>query len=512
MGGRVMTRRRKIALLGACGAHLGLVSASACGVDLGGVAACYGRLSGAITRYEYFAPDVAGSPWATFEVTEDGEEGERTTTEVLETGISRDADFRVRLLTTSLFDVDDEQARRLIAASLAGKMFAPAPDGEEGDAARPVLCAADDGRVPEGRAPRLGARLRAHVRPARAAREKGDAHREGGLPVRRAWIPVDRFLFAPASAAPLAVLRMGVGAVLAVQAAQLAPAILELSGDEGFFQRAVRDGLVEPGTPRAGWLVSAFSHLGVEEAPDLHGIGAVYVMALLALTAGLATRAAAAVAWFTHLLLVTAMTSAVYGVDELAGILLFYLVWVPSGESLSLDVRLGRASAEPSPSARLGLRVVQIHLCIVYLASGIHKALGHAWWNGEAVWRALMLPECNQLDFSSLARHAWAARMAGWAVLLVEIGYPVLIWPRSTRRAWVAAVVALHLGIAVFMGLHVFGAIMMVCTVAAFSVPADPGAVEEEKRSAPRAAMEGVLCGSWRCWRRSPCSPRCSAR
>ena len=127
MGGKVMTRRRKLALLAVCGAHLGLVSASAGGVDLGGPAAYYGRLSGATTRYEYFAPDVPGSPWATFEVTEDGEDGERTTLEVLETGVSRDADFRVRLLTTSLLDVDDEQARRLIAASLAGKMFARHP-------------------------------------------------------------------------------------------------------------------------------------------------------------------------------------------------------------------------------------------------------------------------------------------------------------------------------------------------------------------------------------------------
>jgi hypothetical protein len=153
MGGKVMTRRRKIALIGACGAHLGLVSASACGVDLGGAAAWYGRLSGAITRYEYFAPDVAGSPWATFEVTEDREDGERTTTEFLETGVGHDADFRVRLLTTSLFDVDDEQARRLIAASLAGKMFARHPTAKR--VALRVLSSA----LPTMAAYRRGARL-----------------------------------------------------------------------------------------------------------------------------------------------------------------------------------------------------------------------------------------------------------------------------------------------------------------------------------------------------------------
>ena len=373
-------------------------------------------------------------------------------------------------------------------------MFAwPAPDREAGDAARPVLCA---GR----RWPRTekGARLglwepanygggHGCVRPARAA--SGGGWR---APRRRApgEARVDRcrqdFLFAPASAGAFSRCCASASARSSPSRRRSpSPALLWNSpATTGSSSAPVREGLIEPGTPRAGWLVSALSHLGAwARLPVLHGIGAVYVLALLALTAGLATRAAAAVAWLTHLLLVTAMTSAVYGVDELAGIFLFYLVWVPSGESLSLDVRLERASAEPSPSARLGLRVVQIHLCIVYLASGIHKALGHAWWNGEAVWRSLMLPELTQLDFSSLARHAWAARVAGWAVLLVEIGYPVLIWPRITRRAWVAAVVALHLGIAVFMGLHVFGALMVVLTVSAFSVPADPGPVEEEERS-----------------------------
>jgi Vitamin K-dependent gamma-carboxylase len=290
----------------------------------------------------------------------------------------------------------------------------------------------------------------------------------------RAWSAIDRFAFAPASAAPLAVLRIGLGTVLLAQALVVAPVLFEIAGNEGILQGPIRDALAERDLPRVGWLVSAFARIGVGEAPVLAGTGLVYVVALLALTAGFRTRAAAAVAWLTHLLLSTTADRAVYGADEFANVFLFYLVWMPSGATLSVDRVLGRAPADPSPLNRLAVRVAQIHLCIAYFMSGVEKALDHPWLTGDAMWRSLMLPEFHQLDFSWLANHAWLAKAGGFAVLAVEIGYPIFMWPRLTRRAWVAAAVALHLGIAVFMGLHVFGAIMVVFTMAVFGVPADP--------------------------------------
>jgi len=290
----------------------------------------------------------------------------------------------------------------------------------------------------------------------------------------RAWIAIDRFAFTPASAAPLAVLRIGLGVVLLAQALVVAPALFDLAGDTGILQGPIREAIAEKDLPSVDWLVRAFSRLGVGEAPVLVGTGLLYVMALLALIAGLRTRTAAAITWLTHLLLSTTADRALYGVDEFANVFLFYLIWMPSGATLSLDRRLGRAPADPSPTARLALRVVQIHLCMAYLIGGVEKALDHPWWTGEAMWRALTLPEFWQFDFSWLANHPWMAKVAGWTVLLVETGYSIFIWPRLTRRAWIVATVALHLGIAVFMGLHFFGAIMVVFTVAAFGVPAEP--------------------------------------
>ncbi|WP_437324307.1 hypothetical protein [Sorangium sp. So ce381] len=292
---------------------------------------------------------------------------------------------------------------------------------------------------------------------------------------------IERFALAPASAAPLAALRIGLAAVLLTQAALVAPLLFDLYGPAGILQDPLRDAFTPRELPGIGWLTELLAPLGIGEAPILVGTGAVYALSLAALLCGFRTRAAALLAWSTHRMLMVTADPTVYGADVFANIFLFYLVWVPSGAALSFDRRghgsrraLACAPDEPTPAARLGLRVVQLHLCVAYLASGLEKAAGQAWWNGEAIWRSVMLPEYRQLDFSWLASHPWVAQAAGWSVLAVELGYAFLIWPRLTRRAVVVATSLLHLGIAAFMGLGVFGAIMPVLTLAAFGVPAEP--------------------------------------
>ncbi len=301
---------------------------------------------------------------------------------------------------------------------------------------------------------------------------------------------MERFFLAPARAMPLAALRIGLTLVLLAQAALIAPAFFVLYERSGVLQGVVRDGLARPGLPYLGWLIRTLGRVGVEEALILTATGIVYLLSLVALLVGWRTRIAAAVAWLTHLTLMMTANGTNYGADNFGNIFLFYLIWIPSAAALSLDRRAGRVSGTPTPTARLALRVIQLHLCMVYLAGGLIKASGDQWWNGDAIWRSLLLPEYRQFDFSWLAQHEWFARLSGWMVLLVETGYSIFIWPRRTRRLWVIATVAMHLGIALFMGLGVFGAIMIAFTVAAFGVSAEPAredylAPSEPSTSAP---------------------------
>lgn len=285
---------------------------------------------------------------------------------------------------------------------------------------------------------------------------------------------IDRFFFAPARAAPFAALRIGLAAVLLVQALQILPVFRQLFHHGGLLRGSLMDSFAPAHLPALGRLLTFLAERGVAESAVLSTCGLLYLGSLVALLLGWRTRVACVVAWLLHLFFMMLAPYLTYGVDDFANIFLFYSMFAPLGAVCSLDRRNGRGADAPTAGNRVVLRVMQLHLCFSYLVSGVEKARGEQWWNGEAIWRALMGHGYQLFDFTWLALYPAIAALLGWSVLVVEIGYPLFIWPRRTRRSWIAAVVALHAGIALFMGLHVFGAVMIVFTVALFGVSAEP--------------------------------------
>ncbi|WP_438033931.1 hypothetical protein [Sorangium sp. So ce204] len=84
----------------------------------------YGAFSGASSAYSFFAPTVGPLLWATFEVRD---RAGALTTEVLETGASREADLRVKNIIGMFRDEQDPAVRRSLVASWAAKVFAKHP-------------------------------------------------------------------------------------------------------------------------------------------------------------------------------------------------------------------------------------------------------------------------------------------------------------------------------------------------------------------------------------------------
>lgn len=277
---------------------------------------------------------------------------------------------------------------------------------------------------------------------------------------RIAW---NTFVAAPASAKPLDAFRIGTAAVLLAQALPIAPHLFLFFGTRGIVQKELQDAITSPVLPHLSWISTSDSVL-------LACFGA-YVLALHLLLAGWHTRAAAVAAWLLHLALKASGNASAYGVFELATIALFYCAVFPVGAVWSIDAR-GHGAA-PSPFARLALRVLQIHLCIVYLSSGLEKLSGEQWRNGDAVWRALMRPTWDPFDVTWLAAHPWIPLLGCWATLAVEIGFAFLVWPRATRRWMVLATIGMHAGIAVMLGLWSFSALMIVFNIAAFGIAPD---------------------------------------
>jgi hypothetical protein len=157
-----------------------------------------------------------------------------------------------------------------------------------------------------------------------------------------------------------------------------------------------------------------------------------------------------------------------YGMDNFTTIGLFYLMLAPLPDRLALDWRIWKPRAKDRHLHGFFQRVLQLHLCVIYFSGGLAKSMGAAWWNGTSMWRALTCPPYNVISSDTLIAFRYLFPLLGISVCVLETGYPIFIWLKKTRRAWLIGILAMHLGIAFAMGLYLFSLIMIVLNVAAF--------------------------------------------
>jgi hypothetical protein len=224
------------------------------------------------------------------------------------------------------------------------------------------------------------------------------------------------------------------------------------------------------------------------------------LVCMLAFALGLWTPVTGIVTWLGMLSYVNRAATTFFGMDTIMNVLVLYLTLAhlfarPGTAALSLDRLLWRwrkarqagvslsavGGDTTAASANFAIRLMQIHFCVIYLASGLSKLMGSAWWNGTAIWGTVANPEFAALHLryyhdtiSWLARHRvlWELSMTGGAMftLVLEIGFPFLVWNRRLRWLMVIGAVLLHTGIALFMGLVGFS-LMMLALLVSFIPP-----------------------------------------
>jgi hypothetical protein len=112
------------------------------------------------------------------------------------------------------------------------------------------------------------------------------------------------------------------------------------------------------------------------------------------------------------------------------------------------------------------VRLIQIHLCVLYFFSGAGKLFGASWWEGTALWGAVANGQYRTLDLTFLAWHPLLINALTLGTLFWEISYAALVWPRLTRPLVLAMAVFVHLGIGLAMGMMEFGLAMIVANMA----------------------------------------------
>jgi predicted DCC family thiol-disulfide oxidoreductase YuxK len=303
--------------------------------------------------------------------------------------------------------------------------------------------------------------------------------------VGRAW---NRFFFSPADPTALGLIRVVVGLLLLWNLAVYGLDLHAFLGSQGWADPDVVRLFQGERSPYAWsfWLL----------VPDsLLRPAWVVCMVILALyTVGLFSRVTAVLAWAIVVSTVRRSPVTVFGFDQVVSTLALYLaVTGASGQAVSLDrfwarVREGRAVAArrrrdgrwivppgvppASISANLALRLIQLHLVLIYCMAGLAKLQGEAWWTGMAIWGTLASGEFSLLDFTWLAAWPTVMNLLTHATLALELGYGVLIWVKVLRPIVVAAVLAMHLGIALTApGLAEFGLAMIAANLAFVSGP-----------------------------------------
>ena len=309
----------------------------------------------------------------------------------------------------------------------------------------------------------------------------------------RSW---DRFWFTPTDPTTICFIRLLGGAVAFYVCLTYSWGLFSYVGPNGWadsefnkymsnerpFYAPATEWTAPPQDPMKGhYYWSIYSH--VESPGWIVAIHSCFLVCILLYTIGLWCPYTGPLCWIASMSYVQRAMLTVYGVDTMLMIVLAYLMIAPAGAVFSMDrwlaVRRARrlgfpeSAIEPSVRANFAIRLIQVHFCMIYFASGTSKLLGSMWWNGTAMNQVLLNPLFAPMDspvyyhtLKWLAGSRWAwelfASLGNLFTLGMELSFIFLIWDKRWRWLMMIGSIMMHTGIGLLMGLTTFSIIMLV--------------------------------------------------
>lgn len=258
-----------------------------------------------------------------------------------------------------------------------------------------------------------------------------------------------------------AIARALLGAIVVLELVRNAPDRRMAFGAGASWSDPIRDGLDWP-----GW----FGFWLDLPAPAFDALYVVTILAAVATTIGLFTRAACVVTLALWLPLVTGAPMLGSGADTVLRIVLLYLCFADAGRYLSVDARRRAASGRPAGESWVGtllhnVAVVLIahQVVMVYVASALFKVESDRWMDGTAVYYPLHVEAFSPWmgEFDWLFGFEPFVFVATWGSMLVQLAFPLLLLHPTTRMLGFVAVTLIHLGIGVFLGIMSFSLAMI---------------------------------------------------
>lgn len=151
--------------------------------------------------------------------------------------------------------------------------------------------------------------------------------------------------------------------------------------------------------------------------------------------------------WFLYTNLMNRAWLAGSGGQQLIANLLFWNIFLCAKRTVAGGV-------EPSGWPFAAFWILRIQLLIAYLVTGLHKLTGTHWLDGTAMGIVATDPAFGPVW---IADHPLAASLMTWAVLLFQITFPISVWFRRTRYAWMLIGILFHVATALWMDIPEMG-------------------------------------------------------
>ena len=282
----------------------------------------------------------------------------------------------------------------------------------------------------------------------------------------------------------LAVLRIGAGLTLIAKILSEFHVLNLLYGSHGFVPIEIssleRHSIIPTFTS-----ITHFSRNVFTEDVSLRIIFGITLVLSIFLTLGLFTRFSAFICWCFQIVVVNSSYMTCFGVESLLMALLFYSFILPSGRYRSLDSLYHGKPYPPDPSMGIYHFVIQLHICLIYWATGIAKEVMPTWHDGSYLWSVTSHPQFATV-WTNIVRSILAygpmAVIMSWFIVILEILYPLGIWFKRLAKPLLIFIILMHIYISAAVGLWIFGWVMIVFNLAAFGdILYSPVRVQEDK-------------------------------
>ncbi|GAA4791995.1 hypothetical protein GCM10023231_19920 [Olivibacter ginsenosidimutans] len=264
--------------------------------------------------------------------------------------------------------------------------------------------------------------------------------------------------------------RIAIGSFALLQMSLLLPAIEDLLGPSGWVQWEITQAMNPLWKIHLADFCTLFHVADDRQTVVLYTFVACYMTSALGLTLGFFTQVNALLLTFFHAVFLKVITPFIYGADISLHFALFYLIFFPSNTYYALDIKWGIGLKIPSVHPKFALRVLQIHLCMLYYSAGFEKIRQPDWWNGNAIYYALTHPDFGGLHLRWMSSFRLIPITLGILTVLLEGLYAIAMWIPYVRVFFLTGICLLHLGIMLFLHLYLFGWIMIVLSLSAWGI------------------------------------------